>query len=80
MSKIIRHSETKEIEYFLNNNEKLSQDLKTIIREELTKKGERFKNALIWLIERNEAITIDVFDIKGDIIETKNFYYKDYSL
>lgn len=80
MSKILRHSETQEIEYFLSTSTKISAKLKEIIKAELKKKGEHWTKNFIWLIARNEAITIDVFDMKGDIIETENFYYKDYIL
>jgi hypothetical protein len=78
MSKILRHSETQEIEHFLSTSEKISPKLKKILREELKAKGDSWNNNFIWLISRNEVVTIDVFDVKGDIIETESFFYKDY--
>lgn len=80
MSKILRHTEKEEIEYFLSNNDKVSAKLKEVIKSELKKKEEHWTKNFIWLIARNEALTIDVFDMKGDTIETESFYYKDYSL
>jgi hypothetical protein len=78
MPKILRQFETKEIEYFLSNSDKVSPKLKKKIQDDLKDKADKFKNNFIWLIERNEALTIDVFDVKGDIIETESFYFKDY--
>jgi hypothetical protein len=78
MSKIFRQSETKEIEHFLSTSDKITPALKKILQEELQDKANNWKNNFIWLISRNEAITIDVFDVKGDIIETDSFYYKDF--
>jgi hypothetical protein len=78
MSKIFRHSETEEIENFLLNSNLISSSLKNKIQEDLKDKGNKYKNSSIWLISRNEAITIDVFNTKGDILETNTFYYKDY--
>jgi hypothetical protein len=78
MSKIFRHSETEEIENFLLNSNLISSSLKNKIQEDLKDKGSKYKNSSIWLISRNEAITIDVFNTKGDILETNTFYYKDY--
>jgi hypothetical protein len=78
MPKILRQFETKEIEYFLSNSDKVSPKLKKKIQDDLKDKADKFKNNFIWLIERNEALTIDVFDVKGDIIETESFCFKDY--
>ena len=78
MSKIFRQNETKEIEHFLSTSGKISPALKKTIQEDLRSKEEKFVNNFIWLISRNEAITIDVFDVKGDIVETDSFYYKDF--
>jgi len=78
MSKIFRHSEIEEIENFLLNSNLISSSLKNKIQEDLKDKGNKYKNSSIWLISRNEAITIDVFNTKGDILETNTFYYKDY--
>lgn len=80
MSKIFRHSETEEIEKFLIKSDLISPSLKNKIQEDLKDKGNKYKNSSIWLISRNEAITIDVFNTKGDILETDTFYYKDYNL
>ena len=78
MSKIFRNSETKEIETFLSTSNKISTGLKNKILEELYNKGQRYKDSFIWLISRNEALTIDVFNIKGEVFETDTFYYNDF--
>lgn len=78
MSKIFRNSEIKEIDNFLSNNEKVAPSLKEVIQEELKEKTDKYKDSFIWLISRNDVLTIDVFNLKGDIIETDNFFYKDY--
>lgn len=78
MSKIFRNSETKEIDNFLSNTDKITPNLKGVIQEELKDKTDKYKDSFIWLISRNDVLTIDVFNIKGDIIETDNYFYKDY--
>jgi hypothetical protein len=78
MSKIFRQSETKEIEYYLSTNDKVSPELKRILQEDLHDKANKYKDSFIWLISRNEAMTIDVFNVKGEVFETDTFYFKDY--
>ncbi len=80
MSKIFRNSDTKEIEYFLSTTDKISAGLKKIIQEELQDKGKKYKDSFIWLISRNERLTIDVFNTKGDIIETDTYPYQDFPI
>ena len=78
MSKIFRNSEIKEIDNFLSNTDSITPKLKGLIQEELKDKTDKYKDSFIWLISRNDVLTIDVFNIKGDIIETDNYFYKDY--
>lgn len=78
MSKIFRQTETKEIETFLSVSEKISPKLKNLIQEELQDKKSKYKDSFIWLISENEKLTIDVFNIKGDMFETDTFFFKDF--
>jgi len=78
MSKIFRASETKEIEYFLDTNEKVSFKLKDIILDELSQKTKRYSEGIIWLMTESEKMVIDVFNFKGEVFETETFYYKDF--
>ena len=79
MSKIYQKSEKKEMEEFLSSSEQISPKLRNILLEDLHHKGTHYKDGIVWLISRNEAITIDVFDIKGDIFESDTYFYKDFS-
>jgi hypothetical protein len=78
MSKIFRNSQVQEINDFLSTSNKISSALKGKILSELQDKGRQYKDSFIWLISRNEALTIDVFNIKGEVFETNTFYYKDF--
>ena len=81
MSKIFRHSQTEEINYFLNNNPKISDELKTIIQDDLNEKIKKYnrESNSIWLIERSEAVTIDVFNIRGEVFETDTYFFSNYN-
>ena len=81
MSKIFRHSQTEEINYFLNTNPKISDELKTIIQDDLNEKIKKYnrESNSIWLIERSEAVTIDVFNIRGEVFETDTYFFSNYN-
>lgn len=78
MSKIFRQNETKEIENFLSSNEIISSKLKSKIQEEMKSKEQTYHDSFIWLITTREKVTIDVFNVKGEVFETKTFHFKDY--
>lgn len=78
MSKIFRQTETKEIENFLNSNEVISSKLRNKIQEEMHIKEQKYQDSLIWLISAREKVTIDVFNIKGEVFETETFFFKDF--
>lgn len=78
MSKIFRNSETTAIENFLSDSDNISCQLKNKVLEDLRSKEQSYKDSFIWLMSRNEAITIDVFNVKGEVFETDTFYFKDF--
>ena len=80
MSKILRHSQSKEIETYLSTSDKIASELKIKILEELHDKGKKYKDSFIWLIERNKGLVIDVFDVRGDVFETDTYYFKDFPI
>ena len=68
------------MEDFLSSSDRISPKLKATVLEDLHRKEKIYKNDIIWLISRNEAITIDVFDIKGDVFESDTYFYKDFPI
>lgn len=76
MSKIFRESETQEIETFLSEHDRVTPEFKIKIQEELKAKKNYYKDCFIWLISRREDLTIDVFNVKGEVFETNTYPFE----